>query len=163
MTDPLRWYGMTIHRTPLADRFWQRVQKDGPPSTFAPHLGRCWLWTGAKNPQGYGHIHVWVDEKKTKRGVHRVGYELAHGPIPDGLVLDHLCRVPLCVNPDHLEPVTPQENWRRGARGELMVRCTNGHLFTEETTLWSQRPSGTMKRICRVCNRDRQRKHRGVV
>ena len=70
----------------------------------------CWLWQGAINNRGYGQIRIrgrlWL--------AHRAHYERAHGPIPAGLVLDHLCRVHACVNPAHLEAVTDTQNKRRG-------------------------------------------------
>lgn len=71
----------------------------------------CWLWTGALNSAGYGHF------AREGLGVvaHRWFYEQANGPIPAGLVLDHVCRTPRCVNPAHLEAVTNAENCRRGS------------------------------------------------
>lgn len=74
----------------------------------------CWLWTGAKNWTGYGQRSVRVDGKVRTARAHRMAYELLVGPIPEGLTIDHLCRVRHCVNPDHLEPVTMKENARRG-------------------------------------------------
>lgn len=79
------------------------------------HDTPCWIWQRAKNQWGYGHVNVNGDFKMA----HRVAYERAHGPIPQGLHLDHLCRQPSCVNPDHLEPVTNAENTRRGAKAKL--------------------------------------------
>lgn len=81
------------------ERFWEKVKKtDG-----------CWIWTASIYGKGYG--------KYTVRGkhyaAHRYAYELIKGKIPDGMQLDHLCRNKLCVNPDHLEPVTNAENQRR--------------------------------------------------
>lgn len=70
----------------------------------------CWLWTAAKNNGGYG---MFTFTTGWRRSAHRVSYETFVGPIPDGLQLDHLCRVRHCVNPDHLEPVTAAENTRR--------------------------------------------------
>ncbi len=121
-------------------RFWDRVEK----------TERCWLWRGATNGQGYGVIGV----DGHQRYAHRLSYELFVGPIPDGLELDHLCRTPACVNPAHLEPVTHQENIRRGfeARGPL-THCTRGHAFDEVNTYVS--PIGF--RSCRQCARDKRK------
>lgn len=76
----------------------------------------CWTWQGCKNRSGYGHIKV---NGRLKRA-HRVHYEEANGPIPDGLQLDHLCRITSCVNPAHLEPVSPAENIRRAKSTKLI-------------------------------------------
>lgn len=72
--------------------------------------GRCWLYDGPLNPDGYGHARV--DGRKV--GVHRAAFQVLVGPIPAGLQLDHLCRNRDCYNPAHLEPVTNAENRRRG-------------------------------------------------
>jgi hypothetical protein len=73
--------------------------------------GFCWLWRGALDGQGYGQLKA---PGNTTVRAHRWVYEQLVGPIPDGLQLDHLCRVIICVNPDHLDPVTQAENVRRG-------------------------------------------------
>jgi hypothetical protein len=83
----------------------------------------CWIFTGSHLPTGYGQF--WLDG--TMRSAHRVSYELHVGKIPDGLQLDHLCRVRSCINPAHLEPVTLQENNRRGRK----THCKYGHLRTD--------------------------------
>lgn len=81
----------------LAERLWPRVDKSAD----------CWEWTGAKTTRGgYGHLRF----RGVTHRVHRVAWELTNGPIPDGLVIDHICRNPLCVRPDHLQVVTPREN-----------------------------------------------------
>jgi hypothetical protein len=80
--------------------FWERVEK----------TGGCWLWTGSRNGGGYGNYGG--------KGAHRYAYELLKAPIPPGLVIDHLCRVRHCVNPDHMEPVTQSVNCRRGDTGK---------------------------------------------
>lgn len=71
--------------------------------------GGCWLWTGTRNRGGYGDFRM----PEGPRRAHRLAYENLVGPIPEGLELDHLCRVRNCVNPQHLEPVTRSENARR--------------------------------------------------
>ncbi len=70
----------------------------------------CWLWDGYLSPGGYGIIYV----KYERHMVHRLSYEIHVGSIPEGLDIDHLCRVRRCFNPEHLEPTTRQENLWRG-------------------------------------------------
>lgn len=72
----------------------------------------CHVWIGALNDNGYGR----VKERARFRRAHIVAWELVNGPVPDGLVLDHLCRVRCCINPAHLEAVSPSENVRRSNR-----------------------------------------------
>lgn len=127
-------------RAPADQRFWRRVDKNGPIPDFAPHLGRCWLWTGARNGDRGAFS---LNGRAT--ATHRFAYEQTVGPIPDGKELDHLCRVPLCCNPSHLEPVTDRENKLRIPRP---TRCPQGHEFTPENT--GHRANGN--RWCRACN-----------
>lgn len=114
MTHYMRWhrYGDPDHALLTFDqRFWSKVDLvTGPKVEGMP--SRCWIWTGARNHAGYGHMGV----DGRNQGAHRVSYELNVGPIPDGLHIDHLCCTPACVNPLHLEPVTNQENTLRGMR-----------------------------------------------
>lgn len=91
-------------RTPPLDRFWPKVDATSD----------CWLWTGHRDDDGYGKFTVVSGQSPMY--AHRWSYEFLVGPIPAGLVLDHLCRNPPCTNPDHLEPVTNEENIRRGIR-----------------------------------------------
>ena len=113
------------------------------------HPSGCWLWTGRLDPKGYGTVHVFGKSQRA----HRVVYELFVGPIPDGLELDHLCRVRHCVNPDHLEPVDHKTNVLRGdgwgAKNARKTHCVNGHEFTDENT--RLRIDGS--RDCRACAR----------
>lgn len=126
------------------DRFWAKVAKGEP--------NDCWLWIGWRNADGYGLID---DRPRTGvRRAHRVAYEFSIGPIPDGLQLDHLCRNPPCVNPRHLEPVTNQENTRRGAHGSLITSCPKGHPYDDANTYVD--PDGA--RRCRRCHRERMRR-----
>jgi HNH endonuclease len=94
---------------------------------------------------------VWWKGKK--RLVHRVVYELMKGPIPNGMTLDHLCRVEPCINTDHLEPVSMKTNIRRGdglaGRNARKTHCRNGHPFSIENTYIY--PNGN--RSCRICGR----------
>ena len=124
------------------ERFWAKVDRSG----------RCWLWTGALT-NGYGNFY----NGTCAMGAHRFAYELLVGPIPPGLHLDHLCRVPACVNPAHLEPVTCGENIRRGAAGVLKTHCPAGHPYDEANT----RIVKGGHRQCRTCDRDRSREARG--
>jgi hypothetical protein len=127
---------------------------------YAPNLGPCWLWVAGTNAKDYG-VFV-VDGRDCL--AHRFSYELHVGPIPEGLQLDHLCRVHNCVNPDHLEPVTPGENSRRGSRkrGNAGIRerekthCIYGHPFDEENTLLDEKGW----RTCLACRARRREEHK---
>lgn len=87
----------------------------------------CWVWSGATTGRTgkYGHFRASSDRNAAKSYAHRWSYEYHVGPIPHGRQIDHLCRVTLCVNPQHLEAVTPRENVRRGwaARGFELPPC----------------------------------------
>jgi hypothetical protein len=113
----------------------------------------CWIWTGYVISSGYGQFG-----KRTR--AHRYVYELLVGPIPDGLILDHLCRVRRCVNPDHLEPVTMAENTRRGyspwSKRSRQRYCKRGHPLAGSNL--SQGGRGT--RRCLACHREGERRRR---
>lgn len=79
----------------------------------------CWIATKKPQPNGYVVLPWYEDGRKTRIGAHRLAYMRAKGPIPKGLHVDHLCRVPTCVNPAHLEAVTPGENVRRTRQVKL--------------------------------------------
>lgn len=122
----------------------------------------CWLWTAGKGSRGYGQF--FFDGSVVM--AHRFAYAVLRGPIPDGLQIDHLCRVRHCVNPDHMEPVTPKENTLRGegvaARQARQTHCKRGHAFDDGNTA-----RGTKgERVCRACRRqymiEYRRKHRGT-
>ena len=108
----------------------------------------CWIWTGCLNEAGYGVVSL-----RNKRGLaHRVIYKEMVGPIPNGLGLDHLCRVRCCVNPRHLEPVTGAVNTDRG-HARRHTQCSKGHLYTEESRYIKKDGSS----VCRICRRDHMR------
>jgi hypothetical protein len=108
----------------------------------------CVLWTGYRNSDGYGRIGV----SGRSRAVHRVVYELLAGPIPDGLDIDHLCRVRHCANVAHLEPVTRRVNTMRGetaaAANAAKKGCPAGHEYSQDNTYFYRG-----RRYCRPCHR----------
>jgi hypothetical protein len=124
---------------PTEARFWKRVKID--PSG-------CWLWQGSTARSGYGQFRAFVDKKKS--GVaHRFSYQLYRAEIPTGMILDHLCRVHRCVNPEHLEPVSYRENIRRGLQGVLRTHCKRGHEQIGDNILMR----GNGKTSCKPCRR----------
>lgn len=140
---------------PAPERFRAKVSL-GPIPDARPDLGACWLWTGWCNSHGYGGF----TDGGRQVGAHVWAWEQEHGPVADGLELDHLCRVRSCARPSHMEAVTHRLNMLRGetVAAEAAARdvCVNGHAFTSENTYL--RPSG--KRDCRACNAARQRARR---
>lgn len=137
------------------DRFAAKVDQHGPISDLVGT--RCWLWT-ASTRDGYGQF--WLPP--TPIPAHRFAYEMHVGPIPDGLDIDHLCRVRHCVNPSHLEPVTRRENVIRGLpfsaiRGDT-TRCFRDHELSGDNLLvWNDG-----RRRCRTCEVDRRRRRRAA-
>lgn len=110
----------------------------------------CWPWLGKTNDSGYGLIWGGKDNPRDLRA-HRVMYEIHVGSIPEGLDIDHLCRMRHCVNPAHLEPVSRQENLRRSPlTNGGKTHCKRGHPFDETNTYI--KPS-TGARGCRECHR----------
>lgn len=113
--------------------------------------GECFVWTGSRNYAGYGIMN----RNYKLRKAHREVYEATVGPIPEGLVIDHLCGNKACINPDHLEPVTQQENIRRGtapaAINARKTHCKNGHEFSDDNTV----VRGDGGRECRTCAKAR--------
>ena len=113
-----------LTRTP-AERFWEKVNKDGPTPAHDPALGPCWLWTASVNVAGYGQFGIGGGNKHKK--AHRVSYELANGPIPDELCVLHKCDNPPCVNPGHLYAGTQKDNGLdRAARGRTVAPHPRG-------------------------------------
>lgn len=143
------------HRS-LEERFWAKVDKNGPVPASRPDLGRCWLWTGATAGEGYGRIRT---RARYSAPAHRLAYEWLVGPIGPGLEPDHLCRVVRCVNPAHIELVTPSENVRRGtspaADRARRTHCPQGHEYTPANTY--RNPTKPKQRACLACMRIRNR------
>ncbi len=137
--DPLVGTRRARNHISLAARLWAGALADGT---------GCWVWQRARDRSGYGHIGA--SRSRNNLRAHRVAYELVKGLIPDGLVLDHLCRNPSCINPDHLEAVTDRVNILRGigmgARYARRTHCDHGHAFDEANTYVSRGYRG-----CRTC------------
>lgn len=112
----------------------------------------CWVWQGWKD-NGYGKVR----SKGKQYKVHRVSYEFLVCEIPDGLVIDHLCKNRACINPWHMEPVTQAVNASRVDQTCKMngSHCGNGHELTEENIYMYQE-----QRKCKACRRDAQRRFR---
>lgn len=145
-----------IHKRRPEERFYAKVDKEsGPVPESRPDLGHCWLWMGGNSANGYGRFPVGAHRSIP---AHRWSYEQIAGPVPPGLELDHLCRNRLCVNPDHLEAVTHEENLARSPLIVTMInrrktRCPQGHEYTPENT-HIQKSGG---RRCRTCVRNETR------
>ena len=146
-TDALTEKDMRALRRRMSpeERFWSYADKGGD----------CWMWTGGLDASGYGQFTVVRGEHVR---AHRHAYALVVGPIPEGKVLDHLCRTRACVNPAHMEPVTNRENVLRGdgitALNARKTHCPAGHEYTEGNTYLT----AGGKRQCRQCNQARTRK-----
>ncbi len=133
----------------LPQRFWNKVNKEGPIPITRPELGPCWIWTGSIHKKGYGHF--WYRGKYRK--AHRVSYRMLVGKFGGKPQIDHLCRVRGCVNPTHLEPVTNRENLLRGRNvNREKTHCSGGHEFTPENTRIASRSGRKGERVCRTCS-----------
>lgn len=134
------------HRPSAIERFWPRVNK----------TSTCWLWTGSTGKYGHGLFKLGDNNVPA----YRFAWEQIRGPIPEGKVLDHLCRVPQCVNPEHLEPTSSGENVLRGigpgALNKRKTHCKQGHAFAGTNLRIS--PDGS--RVCRECERQKIKRRR---
>lgn len=122
-------------------------RRKSPVEYVADSQTGCWLWQRATNNLGYGQVSV--DGRVVY--AHRIAYERAHGPIPEGLVVDHICCNPSCVNPAHLEAVTNGENIRRGSRGMASVRA---RADVESVPIAVEQPSERERQLHRAGHND---------
>lgn len=129
------------------ERFWEKVNKTD--------VDGCWPWIAGKTNRGYGTFREALGGKMVVAS--RKSYELVKGPIAPGLQIDHLCRNPVCVNPAHLESVTPSINVLRGdlamvtrERYRAKTHCPQSHLYEEKNIY---RARGTGPRRCRICRK----------
>jgi hypothetical protein len=158
----------------LPERFWKKVNRNGPVSPLRPELGPCWLHQGTPE-KATGYVRCEIN--RVRDYVHRFVYGAFVEPIPDGKEIDHLCHNAdpscpsdasclhrRCVNPDHLEAVTHRENMDRSpnnlaVKNRLKSHCLHGHPYDEANT----RVTSHGGRACRACNREAQQRFRERV
>lgn len=141
----------------MTDKLWRHVT-----AKISVEPSGCWFWTGSRFSNGYGYFQVQSKPRKAALA-HRWLYERIVGPIPDGMDLDHLCRVRHCVNPAHLEPVSRSENLRRspGLMGQAQrkkTHCPRGHPYDETNTYLH-----LGRRHCRACRDEETRNRRAAM
>lgn len=148
-------------KTPRADRFWPKVDKNGP---VFQNLGPCWLWTGAKRDYGYGNFSILENGKFRCVRAYRVAWELTGHELPvKPYVLDHICKNPPCVNPDHLRVVTQHFNTTVNSDAphginSRRVDCINGHpLSGANLAMYPTKNRTKVSRSCLTCAPERWR------
>lgn len=136
-------YDITKH----TERFWSKVEK----------TSRCWLWIGGLDKDGYGSFTIKENQKGKRYRAHRVSFALANG-YDSPVLIDHICRVPNCVNPDHLREADDAMNVLSGisptAINARKARCIRGHEF-----------DGTDRRgwrYCTQCHNEKRRQRRNA-
>lgn len=129
------------------EKLWDKINKSST----------CWFWFGAIDKDGYG---IWTSKKKTYR-VHRFMYELYNGKILSGMVIDHLCRIRNCVNPEHLRAITNKENILCGvgitAQNSRKIVCNKGHDLSGKNLYVYKNKKGGVDRHCLKCDKERAR------
>lgn len=141
-------------------RFWSKVEK----------TATCWFWQAGLSQRVpgwfYGQFTYTVDGVKRNRAAHRLAYEWTIGPIPEGHHLHHTCGNTTCVNPEHLEPVTPGEHLTERtltsfqSQNARKTHCPQGHPYDDENTYLQPNRHGGRSRVCRECLRQAKRKWR---
>lgn len=136
-------------RGSLQERLYRRTRK-------TPY---CWIWTGWVDKDGYGKISLGAKHLGSKP-THVVSYELAYGSVPEGLIVEHECNNPFCVNPDHLRATTQRFNVMRSegpaALNAKKTHCPKKHEYTPNNTYWFPTRTG-WGRSCCICNKRRSK------
>ena len=131
------------------ERFWRKVNRNGPTPTSRPELGPCWIWIAHTDYKGYGRF--FVNGKNTR------AHHFLTPDCPEGLVRDHLCDNRRCVRDSHIAYVTNAQNVLRGngpsARHARATYCPHGHPYSGDNLYVS--PRG--QRFCMICNREKHR------
>lgn len=125
-------------------------------SKYAVSTNGCWLWQGPLDRDGYGTFYL----RRRNRRANRVGWFSANGPIPDGMVVNHTCRSRSCVNPQHLNLITPTDNSLRdsaslGYVNSQKTTCPRNHTYDG---VYVNRKTGKRQRTCSICDREKARR-----
>jgi len=150
----------------VGDFRWPTVEAQLDHWSYKDPNSGCWIWAGSTS-NGYAMAVNWRYPGIVR--AHRLAYTHFIGEIPKGLQLDHLCRVRCCVNPNHLEAVSQQENIKRGIRpyeshtNGRKTHCPQGHPYDDKNTAFNKRPDGRLSRRCLTCCRIRQQKLRELA
>lgn len=166
--DRMRRKGFIVPATlpTVEERFWAKVDKDGPIPEYAPHLGNCWIWTAATVKEYGSFVGEHAPGERGDCRAHRWIYIHVNGPIDPKDDVDHLCRVKGCVRPSHLEAVSHRENMLRSPIAQVAINarkthCMNGHDLSDPANCTIRiNKNGHPYRVCRPCAVDSVRKWR---